>query len=106
MNTIVKFLSDMATSSNVPNFEIGKIFLKPVDQPEMDWQEMVGEVVSDSITIREDVPDMKFPTRLNFTATLNISRNNFIRILKSIGLMKRPRCTYKTIRRYCAKRNK
>ena len=96
----------MTTSSNTPNFEIGKIFLKPVDQPEIDWQEMVGEIVSDSITIREDVPDMNFPTRLNFTATLSISRKNYIRFLKSVGLMKRPRCTYKTIRRNCAKRNK
>ena len=96
----------MATSSSTPNFDIGKIFLKPVDHPEMDLQEMVGKVVSDSITIRENVPDMKFPTRINFIATLNISRNNFIRLLKSVGLMKRPRCTYKTIRRDCAKRNK
>lgn len=97
----------MAISSNIPNFEIGKIFLKPVDQPEMDWQEMVGKAVSDSITIiRESVPDKIKPTRINFTATFSISRKNSIRLLKSVGLMKRPRCTYRTIRRDCAKRNK
>ena len=83
-----------------------KVFIKPVDQPEVDWQEIVGEVVSDSITIREDVPDMNFPTTLKFTATLRTSRKNRIRLLKSVGLMKRPRLTYKTIRRDCAKRNK
>ena len=96
----------MPTSSNIPNFETGKIFLKPIGQPEMDWQEIVGEVVSDSITIREDAPDMNFPTRLNFTVTLRISRKNRIRLFKSVGLMKRPRCTYKTIKRGCAKRNR
>lgn len=96
----------MTTSSNIPNFEAGNIFLKPIGQPEMDWQEIVGHVVSDSITIREDVPDMNFPTRLNFTATFSISRKNFIRLLKSVGLMKRPRLTYKTIKRDCAKRNR
>lgn len=106
MSIIGRYLNNMSTSSTIPNFEIEKIFLKPIGQPERDWQEIVGEVVSDSITIREDVPDMNFPTRLNFVATLSISRKNYIRLLKSAGLMKRPRCTYKTIRRDCAKRNK
>ena len=96
----------MSTSSNTPYFETREIFLKPIGPIEMDWKEIIGEVVSDSITIREDVPDMNFPTRLNFTAILSISRKNYIRFLKSVGLMKRPRCTYKTIRRDCAKRNK
>ena len=83
-----------------------KLFIKPVSQPEADWQELVGAIVSESITISENRPDASRPTILNFTATLNINRKNRIRFLKSVGFMKRPRRTYKTIRRDCAKRNR
>jgi len=83
-----------------------KVFIKPFDKPESDWKEFVGDIVRDSITITESTPNPYRPTTLNFTATLRISRKNRIRLFKSLGLMKRPRCTYKTIRRDCAKRNK
>lgn len=83
-----------------------KVFIKPFDKPEAGWQELVGDVVRDSITIAEDAPDPYQPLHLRFTATFSISRKNRIRLLKSVGLMKRPRLTYKTIRRDCAKRNR
>ena len=83
-----------------------KVFIKPFDKPEADWQEFVGDIVRDSIAITESTPNPHSPTTLNFTATLRISRKNRIRLFKSVGLMKRPRCTHKTIKRDCAKRNK
>lgn len=91
-------LEDLFTSANV--------FIKPIDKPEADWQELVGDIVRDSITITESASNPYSPATLNFTATLRISRKNRIRLLKSVGLMKRPRCTYKTIKRKCAKRNR
>lgn len=87
-------------------FTPAKVFIKPVNQPEADWQEVVDSVVRDSLTISESEPVGYNPTTIKFTATLHISRKNRIRLFKSIGLMKRPRLTYKTIKRDCAKRNK
>ena len=87
-------------------FTPSKVFIKPKDQPEAEWQELVGPIIRDSITIAEEAPDPYWPTHLQFTATFRISRKNRIRLFKSIGLMKRPRLTYKTIKRDCAKRNK
>lgn len=96
----------MATSSNMPDLGLGKIFLKPVGQPEADWKELTAEIISDSITITKEAPDSHFPTRFSFTATVNFTRKNRILLLQTVGLMKRSRCTYKTIKRDCAKRNR
>lgn len=83
-----------------------KVFIKPFDKPEAEWQELVGPIIHDSITITEKAPDPYQPTHLKFSVTFRISRKNRIRLFKSIGLMKQPRLTYKTIKRDCAKRNK
>lgn len=106
VNITEKFLSDMATSLNMPTFEPVKLFIKPCGQPEADWKELTTEIISDSITITKETPDSHFPTRFSFTATINFTRKNRIRLLQTVGLMKRPRCTYKTIKRDCAKRNR
>ena len=87
-------------------FTPAKVFIKPKDQPEAEWKEVVGSVVRDSLTISESEPVGYNPTIIKFTAALHISRKNRIRLFKSVGLMKRPRLTYKTIKRDCAKRNK
>lgn len=83
-----------------------KIFIKPADKPEVDWKELVGSIVSDSITITREAPDPFVPTTLRLVATININHKNRIRLLKSVGLMKRPRLTYETVRRDRAKRNR
>lgn len=96
----------MAISSNPSPLTMGKCYIKRADNSLADWNELVGTVVSDSITISDDAPTPFHPTRLHFTATLNISRKDSIQLLQSVGLMKRPRLTFKTIKRDCAKRNR
>ena len=44
-----------------------KVFIKPFDRPESDWQELVGDIVRASITIAEDAPDPYRPLHLRFT---------------------------------------
>ena len=90
-------------------FGTPKLFIKPIGKPEADWKELVGPIVSDSITISEkddDAPALGYQTRHVFTATIRISRKNRIKLLQSVGLMKRPKCTYRTVKRNCAKRNR
>ena len=87
-------------------FGTPKLFIKPIGKPEADWKELVGPIVQDSISISEDVPDIYSPTRIRFTATVRISKKNRIKLLQSVGLMKRPKCTYRTVKRNCAKRNR
>ena len=82
-----------------------RVFIKSCNT-ETDWKELVGSIVRDSITVSDCVTEPYRPTTLRFTATINISRKNKIKLLKEVGIMKKPRCTYKTIRRDCAKRNK
>lgn len=86
-------------------FSPSKIFIKRADV-EGEWKELIGPIVRESLTISESEPVGYNPTTIKFTATLRISRNDRISLLKFVGLMKRPRLTYRTIKRDSAKRNK
>ena len=95
----------MATSSNIPNLGIGEVFLKRLDTEEK-WEKLVGKTISDSITITTDVQDFDSPACFKFRATVSIGRKNMTRFLQFVGLLKRSRYSYKTIKRSCAKRNR
>lgn len=90
---------------------VEKLFFKPSDQPEAEWQEVT--CTSNSIVVEKWADDMADawiealrPEPMQFTFTLRGGRKAHIRLLQSFGVLKKPRCTYKTIRRDCAKRNK
>ncbi len=44
--------------------------------------------------------------RLSFTFRVNIRHKTTVRIGQLFGVLKKPKCTYRTIRRDCAKRNR
>lgn len=79
---------------------MSKVFLRPID-----WKEMTAKVVEENLTISKPVYDATTKV-VEFHMTLNITRKVLIRLGQQFGIMKRPRCTYKTIRRDCAKRNR
>jgi len=85
-----------------------KLYLKPIDHPEADWQELVGTVVKDSITVSgpEFIPDIA-PNigHFQFTFHCRIKRKTEIRLMQLAGFKKSPKCTYRTVKRGCAKRN-
>lgn len=98
-----------------PRFNRGKVFLKPAGGSEEDWKEITNGLVASNIIIEEGEPQfIPVPETghkkvvLNFTVKMKtaIRKRTMLRLAQMFGFAKAPRCTYKTIRRDCAKRNK
>ena len=94
----------------------GKLFIKPYGHPEADWQELSNGGLSSSDLIIEE-SEAPFDTILDtvhekvefsFTVRLNGSapKRLKLQLKQEFGFAKKPKCTYKTIKRNCAKRNK
>lgn len=94
----------MATTL-APTFGPGKIFIKASDDNE--WKE-IGAVVSDGISLSSDSDDNQrlFEPMGEFSFTFTMRKRTRIRMLQQCGILDKPKCTYKTIRRDCAKRNR
>ena len=93
----------------------GKIFIKPIDRPEAEWQELSNGLIATDFIIEERGPEfIPVPETghnkivLNFSIRLKASARKriMLQIKQMCGLAKRPKCTYKTIKRDCAKRNR
>lgn len=88
---------------------MSKLFIKRIGIPETEWGELSSEVISDSISlsgpeyVEEPTPKI---SRFQFTFRVNMSHKTFVKLGHMSGLLKRPRLTYKTIKRDCAKRNR
>ena len=85
-----------------------KLFLKRDGQ--MEWTELDG--AKGDIRLGE-LNDGSEPAIENFSANYSLtfqmkplSRRKLIRLRQTFGLLKAPRCTYRTIKRDCAKRNR
>ena len=92
-----------------PTCERGRIFVKPTEESEAEWKE-IGIVSNDSVTLSGRDGDaqslIKKPTRFSCSFSCRINKNTFIRLMQLAGALKVPRCTYKTIKNNCAKRNR
>ena len=101
----------MALSLISPSFGPGKLYIKSAANDVTEWQE-VG--ATDALIISDEVQDtinswaeVYQPKPIKFSFTLKpMKRKAHIRLLQSCGVLKKPRCTYKTIKRDCAIRNK
>ena len=85
-----------------------KLFLKPLGAPEIDWKEVSGEIINDSISMSAVKVEPEEPYRfghyrMSFHA--KVKRMAMIRFLQTVGFLKAPKCTYRTTKRACAKRN-
>jgi len=91
-----------------------KILIKPWGQP-VDWKELSGV---ESIKIEEEAVDLAkdmvnaidgyyscAPLQFSFSLRRWTNRNRKL-LLQAFGYLESPRCTYKTVRRNCAKRNR
>lgn len=91
-----------------------QLFIKPIDAPETEWKELNGPVISDIILEEGNPPFAPLPESghkkvvLDFTVKLKTSvrKRMMLLIQQEFGLLKKPKCTYKTIKRDCAKRNR
>lgn len=91
--------------------QLSKIFIKPVDAPDSEYVELgdlrqngaqITTLIMDEMQDRADI--WHHPT--SFTLQFRIKSPNRKKMLQAFGILKRPKCTYKTIKRDCAKRNR
>ena len=84
----------------------GKIFLK-TGETEREWKEVgfVNETLICDESDSESIRKISMKVRLSFKFTLK-PRKVAIALAQMCGVAKSPRCTYKTIKRNCAKRNR
>ena len=92
----------MAITTAPVKLSPGKVFISPGVSCE--WQE-IGTVNNDSMIVDEQKHRSPFSFgEVSFTFTMK--KRDRIRILQEFNFLDRPKCTYKTIRRDCAKRNR
>lgn len=93
----------------MPGGQPAKVFIKRWGEPNEDWKEL-GVIKDDSVTLvlnEKDDPGFDFRYEVGgFEFTFKFSRKTSIRLQQALGLLKRPKFTYKTIKRDCAKRNR
>lgn len=64
----------------------------------------IDELVMENDKHEQSVfPLPKYNTSLNFT--LKLTRTQYIKFYQKLGKLKAPKCSYRTIKRNCAKRN-
>lgn len=86
------------------------LFVKPWGEPSAEWQDL-GTIVNDTTTLTPDGDGegksyIHFSVSGPFSFTFRLRHKNRIKIAQEFGFLKKPRCTYKTIKRDCAKRNR
>ena len=102
----------MAVSSI--NFGKPKIFIRSANGEQEDWTEIV--TINTKTDLSPEVADefvpewAKFlsnPVKLSFSCTVRWkSKWTRIRLLQGAGFLTRPKCMYRTIKRFSAKRNR
>lgn len=73
-----------------------------------DWDEVMPEpIIATPFILSAPLPEGEPTfTKWEFTCNVNVRYKSHIRLLQELGILKAPKCTYKTIRRDCAKRNR
>lgn len=82
---------------------IGRLYIKPKDAPDSEFVEC--KFSSDGITEAIIDNESKWNGPTSFTLSFSI-KQRLVYVLQGLGFLKRPKCTYKTIKRDCAKRNR
>lgn len=84
-----------------------KLFLRRTDAPEAEpWQELTAGVCQLGPFEESETPTgHAFTSTLRCTLTLRpLGRKTFVRLMQTAGVMRRPRCTYKTNKDYINRR--
>lgn len=95
--------------SNVNNLRPERLFVKPWGVPCEDWQEIGVIEGSTTLVVKDESKapyDIIYSIPTVFSCAIKFSKKQNVRIMQLFGLLKKPKCTYKTTRRFCAKRNK
>jgi len=79
-----------------------RIYIKPIIGGE--WKEISGRNLKCFSSLYE--PCNNRPITISFTGELPTGHKQRTEWMKFLGILKRPRCTFKTIRRDCAKKNR
>lgn len=87
---------------------VSEVMIKKWGEPSAEWKKLTG-VSGDEITVTtrdwSSFYDMMRSTG-SLSFTLKVTGRSFIRLRQTLGFLKKPKCTYRTIRRDCAKRNR
>ena len=81
-------------------FDIGKVFIKVGDE----FREL-GAAVQDTTILLHDDGTVFEPFTGTLTFTISSSKKHRIRLFQYVGFLKKPKTTYRTIKKNCAKRN-
>ena len=92
----------MAITTEPVKLSSGKVFI--CSGVSCEWRE-IGTVNNDSMIVDEQRHKSPF-TFGEVSLTFTMKKRDRIRLLQEINILDRPKCTYKTIRRDCAKRNR
>ena len=76
------------------------------DKETGEWKELGEARISESILEGDDLPYTPVMGVFHFTCSLKNTRKQLRLLRQALGFGKRPKCTYKTVRRDCAKRNR
>ena len=92
-----------------------KIFVRTTSGEQADWTEL-GVIQANTLTpsdadefVSEWAKTFQQPRDLSFSCRCTCRWKNKwarIRLLQQVGLLKRPKCTYRTIKRFSAKKNR
>lgn len=90
-----------------------KVFIRTTSGEQADWTE-IGVIKMNDTLLSSDADEfvekwkeLYQPRSFSFSMTCRWkSKWAKIRLLQKVGLLKRPKCTYRTIRRFSAKRNR
>ena len=91
-----------------------KVFIRTASGEQEDWAEL-GVIKTKDTLVPEEADEfvsecakvLSKPTSLSFSCTVRWkSKRNRIRFLQEAGFLDKPKCTYKTVKRFSAKRNR
>jgi len=91
-----------------------KVFIRTASGEQEDWTEL-GVIKTNDTLVPEEADELvsewakalSKPTSLSFSCTVRWkSKWTRIRTLQEAGFLDKPKCTYKTVKRFSAKRNR
>ena len=88
-----------------------RVFIKPHGAPDSEFVECgfcedtsLASCIADRVSEKKE--EWGHTTRFTMQFRVNIKRKTLRRIMQRVGFWKAPKCTYRTIKRDCAKRNR
>ena len=91
-----------------------KIFIRSASGGQEDWTELTAVKMNDTLSpvvadefVSEWTKALSKPTPISFSCTVRWKGKwPRIRLLQEAGFLDKPKCTYKTVKRFSAKRNR